>query len=344
MSLGDRKEPEAGLRLDSFFRARLAAAESDGPTSDEVAAYVDGSLEGPDRAAFEELLALDPALRDEVRDLQELREALRNEALVRRRWTAGAGLAAAAAAVLAAVLVWRAAPPPAVPGAPRPAPPPPLLTLRDGGREVALRADGSLTGLPGLPIELRAAVRDALRAGALPQPEGLGRLRGAPGTLLGRSGDAPFRLATPVATFVRADRPTFRWTPHPKARAYELAVFGEDLVKVAGVRVSDATEATLPSPLPRGRTYLWQVAALTAAGRQVAPAPPEPEARFLVLGAEEARALDGALAAAGDSDLVAGVVLARAGVRDEAGARLARLAAANPDSREAGRLLEAARR
>ena len=58
----------------------------------------------------------------------------------------------------------------------------------------------------------------------------------------------------------------------------------------------------------------------------------------------ESAALESALAAASDSDLVAGILLARAGVRDEAEARLARLSAANPESAEAARLLAAVRK
>ncbi len=121
-------------------------------------------------------------------------------------------------------------------------------------------------------------------------------------------------------------------------------MFTEDLVKVADLRVSDATEAALPSPLERGRTYLWQVAAIGREGREVAPAPPEPEARFRVLSASESETLEKSLAAAGDSDLVASVLLARAGIRDEAETRLARLAAANPNAIAVGRMLEAIRR
>jgi hypothetical protein len=332
-------------RLEAFFREGLSAAETDGPTSEEMAAYVDGSMEPGDRAAFEALLALDPALRDEVGDLRQLRDALRREASPSRRWAVWTGLAAAAS--LVGVLVWRGAPPAVEPAAPSPlATPPPILTLRDGGHEVALRADGSIAGLPGLSLEGRADVMSALRGGGLPGPEALARLRGAGDTLMGdASGPAPLHVVAPVGTFVRSERPAFRWTPHPKARGYEVAVFDEAMNKVAAARVAGGVnEITLPSALEPGKTYLWQVAALTRSGRIVAPAPPEPEARFRVLGIAAAAGLDKALAQAGPSDLAAAVLLARAGVRDEAETHLARLAAANPDSADARRLLELARR
>jgi hypothetical protein len=342
MSREDRLEREARRQVEASFRDRLAAGETDGPGSDEVAAYVDGSMEPADRAAFLELLAVDPALRDEVADLEDLRDALGREARTSRPWAAWTGLAAAAG--LAALLLWRALPP--TPTA-RPVPveqaSAPIVTLRDGEREVTLSGDGSLAGLPAVPLELTGAVVAALRDGALPRPEAVGALRRAAGTLLGPSPAAAFGLAAPVATLVRSDRPTLRWMSHPRARGYEVTVFSEEQVKVAGVRTAAVTEATLPSSLERGRTYLWQVAALTPEGRIVAPAPPEPPARLRVLGKAESAALESALRAAGDSDLVAGILLARAGVRDEAEARLARLQAANPESAEAARLLAAVR-
>lgn len=342
MTEDDRKAGDARRRLEASLREGLRVAETDGPSSDEIEAYVDGSMEPEDRASFDEWLALDPALRREVSDLEALRDALRREARGSRTWAIWAGLAAAAG--LAAVLLWRGAPPSApVPASPT-AVPAPVLTLHDAGREIGLRADGSLDGLPGVSGEIRGAVVAALQDGALAEPEGLAALRGRAGTLMGESAAPSFHVTTPLGTFVRSDRPTFRWTAHPKARGYELSIFSEALVKVASAHVSSGTEATPPAALERGRTYQWQVKALTPDGPLVAPAPPQPEARFRVLGEAESTALESALATAGDSDLVAGILLARAGVRDEAERRLARLAAANPGSVETGRLLEAIRR
>jgi hypothetical protein len=342
MSEDDGKHKDPRRRLEAALREGLAAAETEGPTGHEIDAYVDGSMMPEDLVLFDEWLTLDPALRREVSDLRELREALRQDASPLRRWGVWGGLAAAAG--LAGVLLWRGAPPAGPEAATPAAVPVPILTLHDAGRDVGVRADGSVEGLPGLSGESRDAIVAALREGTLPEPEALVSLRGGTGTLMGESGAAPFRVVTPLGTFVRSDRPTFRWTPHPKARGYELSIFNEELAKVASVRVSSGTEARLPAALERGRTYQWQVAALTPDGRAVAPAPPQPEARFRVLSAAESAALESGLDTVGDSDLAAGILLARAGVRDEALARLARLAAANPGSVEAVRLLEAVRR
>jgi hypothetical protein len=216
--------------------------------------------------------------------------------------------------------------------------------LRDANRLLTLRADGSIDGWPALSAVDRQAVVAALREGRLSQPAALEALRGARGTLMGGGATARFRVQEPVATFVRSQRPTFRWTPLPEAQRYELTVLGEDLATVATVRISGATEVVLGSPLERGRTYAWQIAALTREGRVVAPAPPDPEARFRVLGAAESAALEAELAGSEGSDIAAGVLLARAGALSEAEWHLARAAAANPGSAELGRLLQALRR
>src|SRR6185436_19791044 len=100
-------------------------------------------------------------------------------------------------------------------------------------------------------------------------------------TLMAPAGErTSFGVTSPVGTMVRSDRPTFRWQPHPDARAYVVAVFDEGLDRVTGSAAVREREWTVTVPLRRGRTYVWQVTAVTAGGRQTAPAPPDPEARF----------------------------------------------------------------
>jgi predicted Zn-dependent protease len=64
-----------------------------------------------------------------------------------------------------------------------------------------------------------------------------------------------------------------------------------------------------------------------------------PEARFLVLAAEAEAELARRLASARGSHLVVGVLLAEAGVLDEAERELRALAAANPGQADVQRLL-----
>lgn len=143
----------------------------------------------------------------------------------------------------------------------------PVVALKDGELRVALSKGGAVSGLPSMDPALRDAIAEALR-GALPAPQGLEPLQSGPLTLLGApAGVSPFAPAVPLGTRVANDRPVFRWSPHPDARRYEVSVFDQDLQKRAGSGPITVTEWTPERPLPRGRTYLWQVSALTGHGR-----------------------------------------------------------------------------
>src|SRR5262245_53440385 len=92
-------------RLEAFFRDELRRAPAEAPSFDELAAYVDGRLDPEERLLLEERLAADPALRQEVEELREVRDQmLAPAAAARPRRLALAGLAAAAA--LLGVVVW----------------------------------------------------------------------------------------------------------------------------------------------------------------------------------------------------------------------------------------------
>jgi hypothetical protein len=226
-----------------------------------------------------------------------------------------------------------------------PAQAPPLATVRDHGRAVTLTAEGILEGLPPLPGDLVRASAQALRTGALRVPAALGDLAGAVSSLRGPA-DLPagFRVVSPVATVVRTERPAFRWAVHPRAQAYVVTVFDDDLQKAADSGEIKGTQWTPLSSLRRGRDYRWQVAALTGEGREVSPAAPLPEARFQVLAADRARLLEERLRDASSSWLASAVVLAEAGVLDEAADQLGALQEENPGSAEVGRLLNGLQR
>jgi hypothetical protein len=180
-------------------------------------------------------------------------------------------------------------------------------------------------------------VAAALR-GALPSPQGLDTLQSGPATLLGPSSAAGFAPLTPLGTRVRSDRPTFRWSPHPTARTYEITVFDQDLHRALASGPVASTEWTPVQPLSRGRVFLWQVSAVTERERITVPAPPAPEARFevaspgLLSEVESRRAQDPA------SHLVAALAFVEAGLLDDADAELRALAAQNPGSPEVARL------
>jgi hypothetical protein len=342
-----KQDPEDDRRrLEAFFRDELRRGSAESPSFDDVAAYIEDRLDPEQRAALEERMAGDPTLRQEAEDLRVLRAQMLSSrpAATRRRPFALAGLAAAAA--VAAVAFWLGTPRerrPVENGTRPPVAAAPVATLKDGDLRLTLSADGAVSGLPAVDPKLRDAIGGALR-GALRAPQGLDSLRSGPLTLLGgTSVAAAFAPVTPLGTRVASDRPAFRWAAYPNARSYEVSVFDQDLQKRAGSGPIAGTHWTPERPLPRGRTYLWQVTALTARGRVIAPAPPAPEARFEVVDAGVLAKLEQQRAGAPGSRLLAAIVFSEAGLLDDADVELQALAADNPGSPQLDRLREALR-
>lgn len=329
-------------RLARTFQDSLSAAAAEAPSFEDVAAYVEGRLQGAERGLFEERMAGDPFLRAEVQDLRDLR----TEMAVTRSRPAWTGLAAAAVlvAALAGAYAWsrRAPEGPETASGPAPNPAPAIVArLQDQAGAITLRADGSLEGMT-LPPHLAKTVGDALRTGRMDVPALRADLAVAPVTAMGAGGaSAAFEPVAPLTTIVRSDRPTFRFTALPRARAYVVAVYDLELERVAASPRLRTTEWAPERPLPRGRTYVWQVEAETPEGPVTVPAPPAAEARFHVATAEAAAQVEAAVASG--SHLAAGVALAEAGFRQEAVEQFERLAALNPQSGEAKKLLELSR-
>jgi anti-sigma factor RsiW len=375
--MSSESHPRPARRLDQYFETTLDrdARGSESPDFEELAAYVEGTLDEVDREIVEDHLAADPALRAEVEELRTLREAMRETTPaapagarpfvppVKRRG-AGTGrswilLSGAIAATTIVGLTWMivsrsittpsvtSPTAPDVAGTPRPAPvepvptPPPTphtttpaaIVVRDGNLVVTVDAAGQVSGLSDLPPATTQAVVQALTAGILPRAAALDGLGGSEVRFMGAD-DRPRRLGVvaPVATVVRAPRPTFRWSPHPGARAYTVTVFSETFEKVLSSPAVRETKWTATTTLAPGTAYDWQVTADTPGGPVHAPSPPARDARFRVLDAAGRGALDRELARAGSSHLLEGLALARAGVLDEAERAFAALLAENPDS------------
>jgi hypothetical protein len=321
-----------------FFRDELRLAQAESPSFDDLAAYVEGRLSAEETLELEERLADDDALRAEVEGLRELHVQMARPPVAapgRRRWT---WAALAAAAAVAALALWLA---------PRPDPDGPdgqahvpLAVLRDGALRIALAADGSVSGLPPTSEAERAAVADALR-GVLPRPEGADALRTGRSALMGAGGgDARFAPLSPVGTRVATDRPTFRWTGHPDARSYQVAVFDQDVRKQVESGPVTATEWQSPRALAAGRAYLWQVTAETSRGRVAVPAAPEPEARFEVAAPALLAEVERRRSPAPASHLLGVLAFVQAGLFDDAGRELEALARENPGSPELAALRE----
>jgi anti-sigma factor RsiW len=221
-----------------------------------------------------------------------------------------------------------------------------VAALNDGGRRIVLDDAGNLAGLERLSESDRRAVRSALASGRVPTPPALVGLAAGGGPLLGGGsvegdgGGAVFAPVTPVGTFVRAARPSFKWRALEGATSYVVNVFDTSFNKVATSGALKGVEWTPPAgALAHGRVYVWQVTAVREGEAFTAPAPDAAEARFKVLGDREARELDAAQRVAGDSRLALGVIYARAGLLDEAEREFRLLLEENPASATAQKLL-----
>ena len=216
-----------------------------------------------------------------------------------------------------------------------------VRTLRQ--REAVVTPPAPASGLAALPADLRDAVTTALRDGRLERPALLAGLLGSGAVLRGPADSPGFALQAPLATAVLDGRPVFRWSPLPGGESYRVMVFDRDFNPVTGSGETAGTQWTPDRPLPPGGTYAWQVKARGHGAEVTAPGPASPEARFLVLPAEQADAVRSAAGAAGSSPLALGVLYARAGLADDAERELAAAVREGPEPEAARRLLDSVR-
>jgi anti-sigma factor RsiW len=358
------QEPEALTRLVSGLAGHLEEATRS-PRHlkyEELAGYVDDDLHGADREVAEAHLQDCASCAGEVLDLAAFRRTLAGE--TRTPSVRGVGpwrraavwVPLAAAASLAAWLTVVAVRTPAIPprtatgSPPAPAPTAPsspalVASLRDGGREVTLDAEGRLQGLPAVSPDCETTVRVALTRAEVKVPRRVADLAGSTGTLLGSAEEGiPFALVSPVATAVESTRPTFRWQPLPGADRYEVSVFDAEYRQVAMSPPIRALEWISDRPLARGRVYAWQVSAEREGREVVSPTAPAPEARFEVLGASRVEELRRARSDAAGSHLLLGLISAEAGLLEDAERELQALMAENPGAELPRRLLDALHR
>ncbi|MBS1808158.1 MAG: hypothetical protein JST84_08205 [Acidobacteria bacterium] len=151
-------------------------------------------------------------------------------------------------------------------------------------------------------------------------PAELAALRGGKITRGSSSTDETFQLTRPIATFVLSPRPTLRWQSFPSATIYRVKVFSTDYELIAESADLTATSWTLPVPLERGKTYLWQVVAKKGEEEFVGTSSVV-EARFTVLDSARARQIE-QVRQHTTSPLALGIAYAQAGLLDDAEAKL----------------------
>jgi hypothetical protein len=192
----------------------------------------------------------------------------------------------------------------------------------------------------------QAIVDRALASGEMPRANVVAALGQQSGALMGGAArPADFAPLAPNGV-VDSDRPALAWSALEfggQPVAYRVDLFDANYQRVARSGWRTDTTWTPERPLAAGRTYVWQVTA-RAGGRDVTiPAPPQPEARFMVTTAEQHADLASLRRRADGSHLALAVLLAHAGVLDEADRELTRASAANPGSSAVKRLRESLR-
>ncbi|HET8797094.1 MAG TPA: zf-HC2 domain-containing protein [Thermoanaerobaculia bacterium] len=272
----------------------------------QLAQYVDGTLAPADREVVETHLEECAMCRAEVDDLLSLAKPPTR----RRRTLLFAAAVAAAIAITVFLLTW-----PRTVVKPPQAKPPEL--------SVVTTAETATEGMPARRYENKEwerLVREALHSGRLPLAD-LRAISGAADPLRGQFDPSADGLA-PAGVVVDDVRPRFSWPPSPSA-TYVVTIFdGEQ--EVAQSDTLTAAHWTPRTALRRGRVYVWQVAVATREATAILPAPPAPQATFLIASERDHRELAEARRLFPDDHVLHAVLAARAGLRAEAEEALSR--------------------
>lgn len=292
-------------------------------SAEQLQQFVDGKLDVSARAGVEQHLAWCAECRSDVQALRDFAKAQPAIATLARPARIG-WLAAAAAVLLAAIGlgVWlrRSVE---------------VAALSDAGKRISLDSRGRLAGADGLSPEQTASVRRVLLGEALLPSVNLSELQLPRGTLMGAHEAARFHLVAPVGTAVRSARPELRWTARGPKAVYVVTLKNLATGRIIGSPSLSDLAWTPTQPLQRGVIYAWQVAVTFDRREEVAPSPPSPQARFLVLDANTVAQLD----SLPPSHLVRATLDTEAGLLDEAEAQAKALADENPGSAIASNLV-----
>lgn len=298
------------VRASATMHAGWASA-ADHLSDEEIQAAATGTLDRARRAAVDRHLGECRTCSQQVEDLRAW------SAPPARRWRPLAIAAAVLLAALVPALLWQALP----------------------HRQ---REQASLAGLTELSAPDQATVHASLDAGVGRLPDFMTDLAGSRETLM--SGAPPaedaFALTSPVATAIASDRPTFRWRPLAGADSYVVTVFDERSNEVARSAPVDQPAWVPDRALPRGRTYVWQVAARRNGQSVIVPAAPTPPAKFYLVGGHIADVLERTQSQWPDSHLLLGILNMNAGIVDEAIRQFEQVGPSDPGADLARRSLE----
>lgn len=317
------------------------AGDLDHPDHAQLVAFVDRHLDAADREWIDSHLVVCATCAEDVADLRSMQHELTATRPQGRRWIAYGSVAAALVLLGWAGTFWRTGEPadssgpavvadaspvaaPATPEPPAPSTEPARVALTTAEREMVARA---------------------LDRGAPQWPAFHDLVRGRVGTLLGDSrATPPLTPSTPIATATTSVRPRFAWSAGANVTTYEVAVFDDQFNEVAKSGPLKTLQWTPDRDLPRGQVLAWQITATGPSGTIVSPAPPQPEARFVVLSVDDAAQVAAVRERLASEPLALGLKLAEFGLYRDAEAALTTAASdARYDAAQVRRMLTALR-
>ena len=300
----------AARSTDDGWLARAVAGKAEHPESETIVDFVRGTLDAGQRRAVRDHLS---ACAMCSREVDELKMDVAFPA-PRTAFRIAAAIAAALVIAMAWLLLIR-----------RPASSPPHTP------PVARQPQE-----PPRTAEAKALVADAL-AGHLERPRYFDELRPRPDVPRheGWPGSSADAAMTPAGAVVESQTPQFAWTAD--GRSYIVTILDGSRIAQRSGTLSER-RWTPPRPLPRGRTYEWQIEVHDVATR-IIPAPPAPPAFFRVADAASLQPIESARRDHPGDHLLLGVLYARAGLQREAEAELSRYTAQHPADAQARQLL-----
>ena len=154
-----------------------------------------------------------------------------------------------------------------------------------------------------------------MRVAHLPVPPIINELRARGEPLRGINNPTHVTME-PSGIVVESAQPPLQWTAIKGAR-YAVSIFRGTQMVIESAEITSNSWMP-PKPLARGVTYEWQVEAKHGDTVTILPTPPAPPAMFHVLDEAAWREIEEAKRLLPNNHLLAGVLYARAGVRDRA--------------------------
>jgi hypothetical protein len=192
-----------------------------------------------------------------------------------------------------------------------------------------------------LPSVHQTEIERVLAGNRLNLPAELNQLSRENGKLMsGGNETVPFALESPIGKIIQSERPRFRWRTLEGADGYIVNIYDSNFNRVAGSSQISRTNWQIDRPLPRNRTYIWQVTAIKDGAEIKSPMRPAPDAKFKVIDGGKANELARISRQYKNEHLALGILYANAGLLDEAEREFQKEIAKNPNSNQARKFLQ----